>query len=147
MRSDEVRQLRGKRKTDTQKETQQKKEAATEAKVKFMTWLDSLRENRTLDRMAKRAAVWERAANMQELRLEAHRFVPTIDLNPVPYCAAHCVSVKYIDLVSFAGSTSPRPVRKSCWSAPTASTLSSRTSRSVYLTLYYRPSPFPQNSV
>lgn len=52
--------------------TKQKAEAAA-ARKEFLGWLELLRENKTLDRLAKRAAVWERAAAMKDLTREAHR--------------------------------------------------------------------------
>lgn len=58
--------------TAVQKITKLKAEAAA-ARKEFLGWLELLRENKTLDRLAKRAAVWERAAAMKDLTREAHR--------------------------------------------------------------------------
>ena len=73
MRTEEVRSQRNKRAQEAYKDTYKKRVDAAESRAMFIGWLDTLRENKTLDRLSKRATVWERAANMQELRLEAHK--------------------------------------------------------------------------
>jgi hypothetical protein len=72
-RAEERKEVQLQRQGEMEESHEKRKAETAAARQEFLGWLELLRENKTLDRLAKRAEVWERAAAMKDLHREAQR--------------------------------------------------------------------------